>query len=77
MSKSQLPPCPPCPVCETNKHVNAMVEQFYCSKCQGTFHDADEGGDYSDHNPAARLEREEREQQRRKDRFNRKFRGGK
>jgi len=34
---------------------------YYCYRCKMQFdNDPDEGGDYSDWNPAARLEREER-----------------
>lgn len=34
---------------------------YYCPSCDALFDDdPDEGGDYSDFNPAARIEREER-----------------
>ena len=53
----------PCPVCKTAKHVHPHGrEEFFCDKCKGLFSDPNEGGDYSDRNPAARLEREERRQ---------------
>ena len=53
---------PPCPRCGTNRHSNAMCDgQFYCSSCQGLYdRDGEEGGDYSDRDPSARIEREER-----------------
>ena len=69
---------PPCPGCGTNRHANAMADgQFYCSRCKCLFdNDPDEGSDVSDHNPAARLEREERrkerEKQQRQNRMNRR-----
>ena len=61
---------PPCPVCRTNKHANARAGgDFYCSKCGGLFDDKpDEGVDFSDHNAAVRLEREERRLQRERER---------
>jgi hypothetical protein len=38
---------------------------YWCPKCRCQFDsEPDEGGDYSDHNAAARLEREERERSR-------------
>jgi hypothetical protein len=58
---------PKCPRCRTNKHVVVGSGKFpdrehYCQGCQGMFDDTDpeEGGTYSDRNPAARMEREER-----------------
>lgn len=61
---------PQCPLCRTGKFVrlqgtpnhNGLQELAYCAKCRNTFDaiDVDEGGDYSSHNPAARLERAER-----------------
>lgn len=58
---------PPCPRCRTNRHVNPHGrEEFFCGKCCGVFdRDPDEGGTHSDWNPAARIEREERQQERR------------
>lgn len=57
-------PAPKCPRCGTNKHVrpHGVVGDLYrCGKCSGTFDDdPEEGGDYSDRNPAARLERDDR-----------------
>lgn len=62
-------PLPPCPKCDTAKHVIAIGltgETFHCDRCAGLFdRQPDEGGDYSDRNPAARLERQERKPQRR------------
>jgi hypothetical protein len=63
--KSNLPPCP---MCKTNRHANARAGgDFYCSNCRGLYDGRDDdGGDYSDRNPAARLERAERERERRR-----------
>jgi hypothetical protein len=63
---------PPCPTCRTNQRVQPHGRTyFYCKLCRGFFDDdPDEGGTYSDRNPAVRLEREERrtarQQQRRR-----------
>ena len=58
----------PCPWCKTAKHVYAHGErEFFCSRCKRLFdNEPDEGGDWSDRNPAVRLEREERQRQRRR-----------
>lgn len=55
---------PPCPRCGTNRQVvNHGREEFFCGKCGGIFDsDPSEGGDYSDRDPSARLERQERRQ---------------
>lgn len=40
---------------------------YICEHCRAMFDDdPDEGGDFSDRNPAARLEREERNEERRR-----------
>jgi len=51
-----------CPWCGTAKHVYPHGErECWCSRCRRLFDaDVDEGGDWSDRNPTARLEREER-----------------
>lgn len=50
-----------CPRCGQRVAVGEGQTIFYCSNCRAVFDDdPDEGGDYSDRNPAARLEREER-----------------
>jgi ribosomal protein L37AE/L43A len=58
---------PRCPRCGTPNHVVVGSGKYpdrihYCEKCRGMFDDSDpnEGGDYSDRNPAARMERDER-----------------
>lgn len=52
---------PKCPQCGRIKAVVQAGEFFHCNKCGATFdNEPDEGGDYSDRNPAARLERAER-----------------
>ncbi len=54
---------PPCPWCKTRKKVynsGPSLRQFVCLECgRGFDDDPSEGGDYSDRNPAARLERAE------------------
>lgn len=52
---------PPCPVCRTNRHINAHGrDEFFCGKCKGLFDSApDEGGSYSDRDPAWRITRSE------------------
>lgn len=58
----------PCPWCKTAKYVYAEgSHEFYCRQCKRIFdNDPDEGGDFSDRNPAVRLEREERRAARRR-----------
>jgi hypothetical protein len=54
---------PPCLWCKTNKHVYAEgYAGFFCRHCKRSFDKGglNEGGDYSNRNPAVRLEREER-----------------
>lgn len=58
MPKPNSPPrCPRC----NSKSEHAGPDLFRCLKCGG-LHDGapDEGGDYSDRSPSARIEREER-----------------
>lgn len=58
--KSKLPPCPRC---NSAKQVVSLAggEAYRCAKCGGIFDDdPDEGGDYSDRDPGARLDRAER-----------------
>jgi ribosomal protein L37AE/L43A len=50
--------CPKCERGQVNRGVNAI---YWCDHCHAQFDgDPDEGGDWSDRNPAARLEREEK-----------------
>lgn len=50
--------CPKCGRVQVNRGINAI---YWCDHCQAPFdNDPDEGGDWSDRNPAARLEREEK-----------------
>lgn len=63
------PVIPNCPMCGNNRNAIARADgQFYCKVRDHGLYDRDsnEGGDYSDRNPAARLERAERQQQRRR-----------
>lgn len=62
---TQRPPStranPPCPFCGSIKTYVLGDRDFYCGNCRKMFDgDPDEGGDWSNRNPAARLEREER-----------------
>jgi len=61
MQQRNETPLPCCPWCGRRKSVSQAGEgQYWCSHCKRLFDDdPDEGGDYSDRNPAARLEREE------------------
>lgn len=56
-----------CPKCGRRQKRQGSDTMYWCGNCQG-MHDADseEGGDYSDRDPSARLERQERHQQRRR-----------
>lgn len=63
MTQPFKPAKPKCPACNTAKHVDVIGARCFCNQCKGTFEPDDEGGDFSDRNPAARLEREERRQQ--------------
>jgi len=60
--RTDPPRLPRCPWCGTNRRVYEHGErEYFCSRCKRLFDDdPDEAGDYSDRNPAARLEREER-----------------
>lgn len=50
-----------CPQCGTKQTDRGSTAIYFCDKCRVQFdNDPDEGGTYSDRNPAARLEREER-----------------
>ena len=54
---------PKCPFCGSRKIVGGSI--MFCTKCKAQFDDMpDEGGTHSNFNPAARLEREERERAR-------------
>lgn len=56
MAKPSTPTCPQCHV-----RTVAQADWFVCPKCKGMFDDdPDEGGDFSDRDPSARLERQER-----------------
>lgn len=56
---------PPCIKCRKSKRVVVSGDRnYYCADCKIEFDPADDG-DYSDKSPAARLERADRERQRR------------
>lgn len=58
---------PTCPLCGSTKAAKAGKGRYKCNRCGGLFDDdPDEGGDYHQRNPSARLEREERERDRRR-----------
>lgn len=61
-----------CPRCGEQQRITGCVGQFFCQACQMCFDDnPTEGGDYSDHNPGIRIEREERRKGRRDGNSNR------
>jgi ribosomal protein L37AE/L43A len=50
-----------CPKCGRPQTAGKGQDLFYCHECRMQFdNQPDEGGDYSDRSPSARLEREER-----------------
>lgn len=56
-----------CPRCKRRQPARGPDAIYWCDHCQGQFDgDPDEGGSYSDRDPSARLEREERIKQARK-----------
>ncbi len=59
-----------CPKCGTKQQDRGKDVFYFCDKCRMQFDLESDGGDYSDRNPAARLERAELELARRKDRLN-------
>lgn len=61
-----------CPGCGSRQFKPAGPDMFKCSRCGGLFDDdPDEGGTHG-HRPKARLEREERRIERRRDRLGRR-----
>jgi ribosomal protein L37AE/L43A len=63
-----------CPRCGQRKRITALGDGTYlCASCGAWFDDdPDEGGEYSNRNPAARLERQEAIKDRRRERFSRR-----
>lgn len=58
---------PKCPMCGSTKADKGKDGTYRCTRCDAWFDDnPDEGSDFSDRNPAARMEREERQKERRK-----------
>lgn len=50
-----------CPCCRRQQPYRAPDSLYWCENCRGQFDaEGDDGGTYSDQNPAARIEREER-----------------
>ncbi|WP_425618083.1 hypothetical protein NA78x_001776 [Anatilimnocola sp. NA78] len=68
---------PPCPMCGHSRNATAQrgdrSSYFFCS-VHGLYDDKpDEGGDYADHRPDIRIEREERRRENQsRNRFNRR-----
>jgi transposase-like protein len=58
---------PDCPFCGDNRQVYEHGDRnFWCRRCNREFDDdPEEGGDYSDFDPAWRMERQERRRKRR------------
>ena len=54
-----------CPFCKSRRCVESGDRNYFCPDCKRTFDPTDDG-DYSDRNPSARLERDERRQDRKK-----------
>jgi len=68
---------PACICCGARKAVMRIADTFKCGRCGTMFDNSpDEGGDYSDRNPAARIEREERQQDQRRQRLGGERRNG-
>lgn len=66
---------PKCPSCGSPKAIPFGHRTFRCGNCDGLYDDdPTEGGDHSDRNPGARIERQEREQQKRRERANHGYR---
>lgn len=58
-----------CPKCNRSQPYRSPDALYRCPACEMTFdREGDDGGDYSDVNPAARLEREERQRAERRGR---------
>jgi hypothetical protein len=58
---------PRCPWCGSKQVYEDGERNFFCRTCKRVFdNDPNEGSDYSDRNPAARIEREEREADRKR-----------
>ena len=56
--KDDIAKCPRCGRLTSTQH-NATARAWWCHECKMPF-EVEDDGDYSDRNPAARLEREER-----------------
>lgn len=69
MATASTQPKVACPKCGRTQPYRSEDALYRCPVCEMTFdREGDDGGDYSDHNPAARMEREEREKERRRGR---------
>lgn len=55
-----------CPKCDGRQPFRGTDAIYFCDRCRMQFDLTDDGGDYSDRDPSARLERAEREQERRR-----------
>lgn len=61
MPKQVIPPCPRCNTAKKSTVAGLTGDTFHCGRCGGLYdNEPDEGGSHSDRNPAARLERQER-----------------
>lgn len=64
---------PPCPQCGNKSGIQQIGLTFKCPRCRALYdNDPDEGGTFSDRNPSARLDRQDRERQRKLDRLGRR-----
>lgn len=58
---TQPKPTVACPRCNRKQQKRGLDAMYFCENCRCQFDaDPNEGGDFSDRNPAARIEREER-----------------
>lgn len=58
-----------CPRCKRKQPYKSPDALYWCDHCRAQFDDSpDEGGDYSDRDPSARLERQERAAEQRRGR---------
>ena len=68
---------PACPMCGHNRNASAKrgEENLFICSVHGLYDgNPNEGGDYADHRPDIRIEREERAQQRQRERAHDRFR---
>lgn len=70
MAKKQAERKISCPKCGSRQPDRGRDVFYFCDDCRMQFDLESDGGDYSDRDPAARMMREERQQQERRERLN-------